>query len=115
MRAFALVVIPHPLGSPDRNCGGKLSFSGQWPLTARAFALVVIPHPLGSPDRNCGGKLSFSLLMSSRTSPQAGVAIPQGFRNIEGIATPLRPQARAERNRREAAALSAELWRTGSQ
>jgi len=32
-----------------------------------------------------------------------------------GIATPLRPQARAERNRRFAAALSAELWRTGSE
>ena len=31
------------------------------------------------------------------------------------IATPLRPQARAKRNRRTAAALSAELWRTGSQ
>jgi len=32
-----------------------------------------------------------------------------------GIATPLRPQARAERNRRKAAALSASLWSTGSQ
>ena len=34
---------------------------------------------------------------------------------LQEIATPLRPQARAERNRRFAAALSAELWRTGSQ
>ena len=42
------------------------------------------------------------------------MAIPYGFWNIWGIATPLRPQARAERNRREAAALSAELWSTGS-
>jgi len=31
------------------------------------------------------------------------------------IATPLRLQARAKRNRRFAAALSASLWRTGSQ
>jgi len=48
-----------------------------------------------------------------------GVAIPFIFRvesaDLEGIPTPLRPQARAERNRRFAAALSAELWRTGSE
>ena len=30
-----------------------------------------------------------------------------------GLPQPLRPQARAERNRRKAAALSASLWRTG--
>ena len=43
------------------------------------------------------------------------MAIPKGFRctlyelfpKIQGIATPLRPQARFERNRRFAAALSA--------
>jgi len=35
--------------------------------------------------------------------------------SIEGIPMPLRPQARAERNRRVAAALSASLWRTGSE
>ena len=34
---------------------------------------------------------------------------------LQEIATPLRPPARAERNRRGAAALSAELWRTGAQ
>ena len=35
------------------------------------------------------------------------VAIPRTFRKTYGIATPLRPQARFERNRRRAAALSA--------
>jgi len=37
------------------------------------------------------------------------------FKLRERIPTPLRPQARAERNRRIAAALSALLWRTGSE
>ncbi len=32
--------------------------------------------------------------MSSRTSPQTGVAIPKGFRNIQGIATPVYALAR---------------------
>ena len=49
--------------------------------------------------------------MSLRASPQTGVAIPFDFRqhpaNLMGVATPLRPQARFERNRRKAAALSA--------
>ena len=39
---------------------------------------------------------------------RSDAAIPEGFRTVWGIATPLRPQARAERNRRFAAALSAE-------
>ena len=41
--------------------------------------------------------------MSLRTSPQAGVAIPIDFLarlKTQGIPTPLRPQARAKRNRR---------------
>ena len=49
--------------------------------------------------------------LSSRTSAHAGVAIPIKLAECclksEGIATALRPQARFERNRRKAAALSA--------
>jgi len=54
-----------------------------------------------------GNKLSFSDPATYQKEAchceeerSSDVAIPYGFRKIHGIATPLRPQARAKRNRR---------------
>ena len=66
--------------------------------------------------------IDYHVIARTLSEVEGAVAIPrlEGKRiekhpKIHVIATPLRPQARAERNRRFAAALSAELWRTGSQ
>ena len=66
--------------------------------------------------------IDYHVIARTLSEVEGAVAIPwlegkciEKHSKIHEIATPLRPQARAERNRRFAAALSAELWRTGSQ